>query len=183
MCRTGGMLPEALCRCRAHVLSVRVNQVTRGETCRRRDPGLRNPRTSNPEDHEPHKRKELALTLSIRGFLAGSSGKRDLAASSLTWARRAEGAARLLAPRKSRHFFSPQVLARSPRPLGKRFLRRNEEPGFGGAGTGLRPISPVRTAASTSEKSQRGENRCNFYPRRTDHTQEEHRPAGADSVH
>src|SRR5208337_4610319 len=33
------------------------------------------------------------------------------------------------------------------------------------------------------KKSQLGEDRCNFKPRRTDHTEEEHRPTGADSDH
>src|SRR5208282_683535 len=33
------------------------------------------------------------------------------------------------------------------------------------------------------KKSQLGEDRCNFGPRRTDHTEKEHRPTGADSGH
>ena len=33
------------------------------------------------------------------------------------------------------------------------------------------------------KKSQLGEDRCNFKPRRTDHTEEEHRPTRADSNH
>ena len=33
------------------------------------------------------------------------------------------------------------------------------------------------------KKFQRGEDRCNFKPRRTDHTEKEHRPTGADSDH
>ncbi len=32
-------------------------------------------------------------------------------------------------------------------------------------------------------QAQRGEDRCNFKPRRTDHTKKEHRPTGADSGH
>jgi hypothetical protein len=36
----------------------------RGDVQTPRDPGLRNPRTSNLENHEPRKRIELSLTLS-----------------------------------------------------------------------------------------------------------------------
>src|SRR5208337_2882263 len=40
----------------------------RGDAQTPRDPGLRNPRTSSLENHEPHNRIELSPTLNIRDF-------------------------------------------------------------------------------------------------------------------
>src|SRR5271157_1479730 len=40
----------------------------KGDAQTPRDPGLRNPRTSSLEDHDPRKRIELSLTISVRGF-------------------------------------------------------------------------------------------------------------------
>ena len=86
-------------------------------------PGPRNPRMSSLEHQEPYRRTDI-YSLHTR-FSGGSSGKRNLAASSLAWARRAEWAARVLPPRKSRGFFRSRRTTPRSRPthttLGKKF--------------------------------------------------------------
>ncbi len=54
---------SAACDCFAGVLGTRSPDHARGYALTPRDPGLRNPRTSTPRDHEPCQRMQLSPTL------------------------------------------------------------------------------------------------------------------------
>jgi hypothetical protein len=110
---------SAACDCFAGVLGTRSPDHARGYARTPRDPGLRKPRTSTLQDHEPCQRMQLSPTLENAPWSADPSQKGDFAASSFAWARRAEEATCSLAHRKSRQFRSPPGSAWLTRPLGK----------------------------------------------------------------
>jgi hypothetical protein len=110
---------SAACDCFAGVLGTRSPDHARGYARTPRDPGLRKPRTSTLQDHEPCQRMQLSPTLENAPCSADPSQKGDFAASSFAWARRAEEATCSLAHRKSRQFRSPPGSAWLTRLLGK----------------------------------------------------------------
>jgi len=98
----------------------------RGDVQTPRDPGLRNPRTSNLENHEPRKRIELSLTLSIRGFRLTRHENETLQPHPLRGHGERKGQPTSTHPGNLLVLLAPRVRAHAParprRPLEKKFL-------------------------------------------------------------
>src|SRR5271157_2042353 len=98
----------------------------RGDVQTLRDSGLRNPRTSNLENHEPHKRIELSPTLSIRVFRLAHHGNEILQPHPLRGHGERKGQPTFSHPGNLLVLLAPRVRAHAParptRPLEKKFL-------------------------------------------------------------